>query len=377
MRREYILAELTDKAGGFVRQFLPSKSVVSPRAYTTPTALLTVKDTHRIVSDVIATDGARCRVWMISIDGGSLDKHVVLEGRVLTMRGDDAPFGTVTITVVDDVALWDTLLGWQVPTAPLTGQSAAEYATYTGPTETRVKAAIQANVTRLGLPWDIVPTRGKGTSGTLQLRMHEIGSKVIPLLQADRLIPIMRRETTGRWTVDIVEGSTYPRPLTPLSGVLGSWSWVMESDDATDVVIGGRGDGTAREFKAVADAARRARVGYPLEAYVDARQTEEGADITPSGVEKLAETAARSGLTATLRESSWFRFPTAYELGTKVTVQVGAVTVEDVITQIEITHDQSGFRVVPKIGIATEDPQERLVGAVKSIATAVGGQERR
>src|SRR5690606_10145801 len=134
-------------------------------------------------------------------------------------------FGRVAVHVTDDRAMLDTILGWQVPTAGIGGQGAAEYAKYTGPTETRVKAAIAANATRLGLPWDVVPSRGAGTLGTLELRMHDLTRKVMPLLEADRLVLSVERQDNGRWTLDILAGDTFPRPLTPLSGVLSSWSW--------------------------------------------------------------------------------------------------------------------------------------------------------
>lgn len=59
-------------------------------------------------------------------------------------------------------------------------------------------------------------------------------------------------------------------------------------------------------------------------------------------------------------------------------MQIGALQVEDVISQVEISHDvRSGFSAVPKIGLATEDPTERLVGYVSNVAAAVRGLERR
>ncbi|MFD6699681.1 MULTISPECIES: hypothetical protein [unclassified Microbacterium] len=376
MRTSHLIGVLTDNAGGFVRQFLPSKSAVTLRAFAASTAFLTVPDSSPLMRDVIETDGARCQVWMTTLEGPHLTRRKLLEGRVKSPRGE-APFGTVTVPVVDDLALLDTLLGWQDPSAAITAQ-AVEYAVYTGPAETRVKAAVAANAARFGLPWDVVPTRGEGTDGRLELRMHKLSEKVLPILQAERLVPSLVRQPTGRWLFDIVRPDALARPLTAMSGVLGSWSWVLDPDEATDVVVGGRGEGTAREFLTVSDAARRTRVGYPLEVFVDAKQTEEGADITPSGLDKLAETGAKAGFTAVLREASWFTFPDAYQEGTRVPVQVGGLDVDDVISQIDITADpSSGLTVTPRIGLAVDDPQERLVGAVKRLAVAVGAAERR
>lgn len=379
MQRTYVLAILQDADGGFVRQFLAEESRVTLRAYTTPTAYLTVRDSHPVVGDVMATGGARCQVWMITVDEGRvLERELLIGGRVGEMTGQ-GPFGQATIPVTDDLDLLEKMLGWQVPTAPASGQGAAEYAVYTGPTETRIKAAVAANAARLGLAWDVVPSRGAGTDGRLELRANSsVWARSVDALKADRLVPSVVRGDDGRWMFDIREGETFPRPITPQSGVLGTWRWKAGVDQATRVMVGGRGEGTAREFKVVIDAAREARVGYPLEVFTDARQTEEGADITPSGQAKLDDTAARSGLTAELQEASWFRFPASYGLGTRLQVQIGAVAVDDIVTQIEVTHDtKQGFRVVPRIGLSVDDPQERLIEQIRDIATATRGLEGR
>ncbi|KDA05566.1 hypothetical protein DC31_13945 [Microbacterium sp. CH12i] len=379
MLKRFLRTVVSDAAGEYLTDFT-SRGTVVQRAYAAHTAAMVIPESHPVVATMLGADGARGAVWMVSVDedAGTLTSELVCSGRVLSLSGEDAPYGTVGVNVVDDKSLLDSILGWQVPGAPLAGQSAAEYATYTGPTETRVKAAVAANVARLGLAWDVVPTRGKGTTGTLELRMHDLTRKVMPLLEADRLILSVIREDTGRWTVDVVEGATFPRPLTPMSGVLQSWSWVIEQPTATRVVIGGRGEGTEREFQQVTDTARETALGLPLEVFIDARNTEEGSDITPSGWDELADRSGKAGFTADLLESSWFSFPDGYRLGDRVNIEVGALSVDDVITQVVISDDpENGFRVKPTVGLATADPQEQLLALVKKISTQVRGLERR
>jgi hypothetical protein len=379
MRRRQIVAQFLDSANAFVRRVVPQTSLITLRWNAANTAYLTVPESHAIVPTLVADEGARCVVWMVTIDGDTLTKRKLVEGRVGTIAGEDAPFGTVTIPVVDDWQDFATLLGWQVPGSAIGSQSTAEYARYSGPSETRVKAAIAANATRLGRPWDVAPSLGRGTSGPLELRMHSLADHVIAPLIEDRLqLTLERDDVTGRWVVDVTEGETFPRPITPQSGVLSRWSWVKQPPTATRAVVGGRGDGTAREFALVVDTALEAELGVALEIFVDARNAEAGAPLAPYGWAELAKHRGKAGLTATLRETSWFRFAEAYELGDVVSVQIGALEVEDVISQIEISHDvKGGFSVVPKIGLATEDPTERLVGFVKNVAAAVRGLEKR
>jgi hypothetical protein len=378
-RRRFIVAQFLDSSNAFVRQVAPQKSAVTLRWNAVSSAYLTLPDNHAIIPTLVAEAGVRCAVWMITIDGGTLTKRRLLEGRVGNVAGNDAPFGTVTVPVLADWADFATLLGWPVPGSAIGSQGTAEYARYTGPSETNVKAAIAANATRLGRPWTVAASLGRGTVGPLELRMHDLAEKITAPLIADRLqLTIERDEDTSTWLVDVTEGEEFPRPITPQSGVLSTWSWVKQPPTATRAVVGGRGDGTDREFVLVVDTALEAELGVALEIYVDARNADEGADLEPYGWAALAEHRGKAGLTATLRETTWFRFADGYELGDKVLVQIGALEVEDVISQVDITHDtRGGFVVVPKIGLATEDPTERLVGYVRNVAAAVRGLEKR
>lgn len=378
MRRSYLRTVITDKSGGYLADFVGGGTCVQ-RAYQTHTAAMHIPQTHAAVkalTDPAVTD-PRGEVWMITedVDAGTLKRTRVTSGRVISLEGT-GPYGKATVNIADDKALLDTVLGWQKPTAALTAQN-VEYAVYTGPAETVVKAAIAANATRLGLPWDIVPTRGEGAAARLELRMHDLTRKITPILEANRLILTVERQTNGRWTVDIVEGETYPRPLTPESGLLASWDWVIQFRSATRVVGGGRGTGVEREFKQVISTAAETAVGLPLEVYVDARQTEEGADIAPQLSDELKTHTPTAGFTPVIREGGWFRFPDEFQIGTRIPVKVGAFEIDDVVTQIEIKHDDKGFRVTPTIGLATADPQAKLLKLVRKLATEIRGSERR
>lgn len=379
MRRRYVIAEFLTAGNTFVRQVLAQRSVVALRWNAASSAYLALRDDHPVIPIVVSEPGIRCAVWMVIIDGNTLTRELLVEGRVGQVTGKDAPFGTVTVPVIDDWQDFATMLGWQVPGAAIGAQDTAEYARYTGTSEDNAKAAIAANAARLGRAWDIAPSLSRGTTSPLELRMHDLADKIVDALTNDRLqLTITRDRTTDRWVVDVAEGEEFSRPVTPQSGVLLHWDWVQKPATATRAVVGGRGDGVDREFALVVDTALEAELGVVLEIFVDARNAEEGADLAPYGWEELAKHRGASGLTTQLRETSWFRFPDTYRLGTKLAVQIGALQVEDVVTQIVITHDQQGgFSAVPTVGTATEDPQARLVGFIRNVATAVRGLERR
>lgn len=375
MRRQHIIAEMQTAGRAFIRQVLPVETTCTLRYNAASTAYLTVKDTHPVVPQLM-DDGIRAAVWMVTVDGNTLTRKRLLEGVVGDPAGE-GPYGTVTFPVIDDFNRLNEILGWQKPSAPITAQT-DEYARYTGPSETRALAAIAAAKARLALSWDLPASVGRGTTGTTEFRMDPL-VRLIDALNADRLqLTIQRNPDTDRWVVAITEGTTYARPLTPQSGVLSGWRWNKQRPKATRAAVGGAGEGVARAFKLVTDPTLEAQLQRIIEIFVDARQAEAGADLTPNGTQALTDAAAKAGITATLRETSWFRFPDAYDLGTRVSIQVGAFAAEDVITEIEIKHAaRTGFTVTPKVGFATNDPQQRLTQFVAGLASSVRSLERR
>lgn len=380
MRQQYVLAEVLSRANAFVSKVLPVRSTTILRWNATSTSTFTLRDGHPLVPILLNEQGLRCAVWLVTVtDGTQLTKRRLLEGRIGNITGADAPYGTVQVPVAADIADLSSILGWQVPTAGVAGQGAAEHARYSGPCETRVKDAIRDNVTRLGLPWDVVPSLGRGAFGPLEVRMDPLAEQVLPpLIQEQLQLTVERDRTTNRTVVDVRSGTEFPRPITPQSGVLAHWEWVDQPATATRAVVGGRGDGPDRQFALVVDTALEAQLGTVLEIFVDARNAEQGAPLEPYGWAALAKAAAKSGLKTVLREASWFRFPESYDLGDKLTVHIGALHLQDAITQIEITSDAvKGVTVVPTLGTAAEDPQTRLVGFIKNVASAVGGLQRR
>ncbi|MDT3331398.1 hypothetical protein Q9S78_12035 [Microbacterium sp. KSW-18] len=375
MQRDHILVEIQDATSAFVKQLLPAETTCVLRFNKASTARLTVRDSHPAVTHLIAA-GARAVVWMISLDGSVLTKRRLVEGRIGPLEGA-GPYGNVTVTVTDDFSWFTSILGWQNPAAAVTAQT-SEFATYSGPAETRALAVIAAAAARLNLPWNVPTSTGRGPVGVSRFRMDQL-STVIDMLTTARLqLTLERDATTGRWDVSIREGSSYARPLTPQSGVLSSWNWSMQPATATRVVVGGAGSGTDKEYRVVVDAAREAALGRVLETYVDASDAEPGADLTPYGVEALADSAAKASVTANLRETSWFRFPNAYELGTRLPVQVGPVSMHDLVSEITVTHaNGSGFTVTPRFGFADTEPQIRFTKYVAGIAKSVRSLERR
>lgn len=374
MRR--VLIEFRDADHHFVRQVSPESSTVTLRFNAVSTASIVVRGSDPVVSEVMQ-GGMRAVVWMVVVDGNSLVKTRLMEGRVGDPSGD-GPFGTVTIPVSDDLGLLSGILAWPNPGKGVAAQT-DEVAVYTGPSDTRALNVISANVSRLGLPWNVATPTGVGSSGSTQVRMDPVLDQVVDALTADRIrLTVARDDALARWKVGVSQGDEYTRPLTPSSGVVGSWQWTRQEAALTRVVVGGAGDGTDREFATVVDSALETTLGVVLEGFVDAHDAEVGENLTPYGEAALADAAVKAGMTATLRETTWFRFPSAYTLGTRLHLKFGALEFTDVVSQVKIVHSTSdGFVVVPTVGFADSDPTTRLTRFVSNVAASVRKLERR
>jgi hypothetical protein len=151
----------------------PQSVTVYPRHNQQPTAQLTVRtDHHR--APALLTEG--CRVT-IGYHG-----QQILSGVVDSIGGTGDPAGVLTVQVRDDWALLSDLLGWPVPTAAISAQNTAEYDTKTAVAETVVKWFAGRAITRLGLPVTVATDLGRGSTITVQMRMHQLADQLLPLI---------------------------------------------------------------------------------------------------------------------------------------------------------------------------------------------------
>ena len=366
-----------NKAGAYRRDLVGLEANVELAPNVIPTAEFTIDDDHVAVADITA-DGARCAVWFRGAER--------FRGIIDATPGE-GPEGTLTVSVEGDLRkMWDWQ-GWQSTAATLSttpSTIAQEYAVYTGKSEAVFKAALAANIARLGAPvagaWSVVADHGYGTPGArAELRMHPLGDKLIPLLDADRLIVTLAYPTDTTVRVDVREPDLVPGVLTLASGVPDGYTFTREKPTATRVVVGGRGEGAARQFVQVIDAGREADWGDIIEVFKDARNSDDGSDITIDGREALAEGAPRVGISTDLVETRRFMYGTTYLEGDLVHVRVGPV---DSTEQISVSISESpstGVVVTPHIGAADEstDTDTALAVAVARLARGVRDSGRR
>jgi len=301
------------------------------------------------------------------------DGDVRMEGPVVERTGT-GPRGAVTVTVLDDFGQLDEILGWPNPTSGLDAQT-SEYARYSGPLETVVKNPISANAARLGLPWDVAPDQGRGDDTSVDLRFHTLYDKLVPLLKAQRRMLTVRR-AENRFVVDLRDGKTFPRPLTRASGLISSYKWGQKRGSRTRAVAGGQGVGTDRSFAQYVDGALEARQGIS-EVFRDSRATEDPSYLPGQAKATVEEGRPTASVSVDLVESSWFRYGT-YDLGDTVPIDLGFLSVTDVISEIEISQTiREGLKVTPKVGLLDSSPDARVYELLRRLRGSVHDSEKR
>lgn len=349
----------------------PVSLTVNPRHNVLGTATMVMDADHPRISDLLA-GGARA---VIEYRG----EHII--GGPIRARSGKGPakVATVTFGIEDDYRLVHRVLGWPNPTGAITAQGAVTaYDVKSGPAETVVKWFIGRAATRLGLPVTLAPDLGRGSTITVQMRMHPLSDRLYPAVDLAG-IGITVKQSGAGLLVDCYTPVTRTQVLSEASGVLVDWEWSNADPSATRVVMAGQGEGTAREFALRTDTAREAAFGDVVEVFGDARDVALPADLLPRGDLLLADGAPKYGLKLTLAETDAWGYGKSVRVGDKVTAQIGpAATVTDVLREAVLQWDrEGGLTVTPQVGDRTDDPDRKLATAVAAIGRGLRQLQRR
>jgi len=353
---------------------------VTPRWNSTPAATITVPGTHPRLAELLA-DGVRVVIeFDTSWDTPGAPAWLQVFSGPLRGFSATGPAGasSFTFTAAGDWRLLRRVLGWQVPDAPLSGQSASEYDSRTGAAETVLKGFVTANaVDRLGLPVTVSTDQERGESITVAARMHPLADVLFPAVELAGLGALVSQGPDGL-VVDVREPVVHEYELSESSGAIRSWKLARSAHDATRVVVGGPGEGTARTFRSVVDAALESATGDVLEVFKSATDASTNSLLDDRGALTLAETAPTSGLSVELADTPDLRYGTSFLVGDVVTLRVGDVAVTDTLREVRMTWSPStGPQVVPVVGLWDASPVDALARAVSRLALSVRDSVRR
>ncbi|MFK0005466.1 hypothetical protein ACIQTZ_00285 [Paenarthrobacter sp. NPDC090520] len=336
---------------------------------------LTVPLSHERIGDLMA-DGARMKVMFRK-------KHL-FSGPIMNESGESNGIkGSVTFHAEGDLAVLKDILGWPVPGSAIDNQSAAEYRTYTGTAEAIVKAAVQENgVTRMGVPGlSVAPNLNRGAviPGGVPLRMHPLFDQLFPAVENAGL-GVTVQQVGSSLVLDVYDSGTYPRTLRAKGRTLKGVKWNRSRPTASRVIIGGQGEGTARNFRQLIDPDREAQYGIRAETFRDARDDNTPSVMDARGRETLDEAGPKNGLTLELVGTGIFQYGEGgFREGMTVPVEVAdGLVITQPIREVSLKWVSPEYAEVnPMIGEIINQPARIFAQRIAALCKGLRNQERR
>lgn len=347
----------------------PKFATVIHRWKDPSSATVSVRANHPRL-DALLEPGSRMRI----LDAN--DGHVI-SGRCKNFRGSGPKNAFVEIDVVDDKVLLWQVLGWVIPTAAITAQgTAGTNWEMTGSAESVLKQAVLLNaVNRLGLPLTIAPDLGRGAEVTAKLRFQSLWERLMPVTDGagiGELLGVTVKHVDNGLVLDVFEPRTYNKPIDVRSGIIKDWSWTRTAPQTTRGVAGGQGEGTLRLFREKADAELEALINWKMEAFRDARDTDDPTLMYKRIDEILLDGAEKAGLALTLSETANFQYGKNFSIGDKLTVNVGAGQMVERLEEATLSWTRDGgFISRPRFGEKTDDPNAQVLGLIRKIARSL------
>lgn len=289
--------------------------------------------------------------------------------------------GTLTVTGLSDEKVIADRLAYQVPGSAATTQAAFEYDRRTGIAETVIKAYVNLNagpgalVARRVASLTIETDAARGSSVKASARMHPLAELITPLALSGGLG--WRVVQVGAGLVfqcyvptDRTATARFSREL----GNLRSYRRTRTGPDATVVVVGGGGDGTARTFREIIDTTAQTDWAVRSEVFVDRRDTTDTVELDQAGTEATVEGGPETGLALGTLDTPLLVYGTHYGLGDKVTVEPGGGVspVADVLREVEITWSATdGAKTASTVGTASATGTPRMIRALQKLSAKV------
>ena len=119
----------------------------------------------------------------------------------------------------------------------------------------------------------------------------------------------------------------------------------------TRAIVGGNGEGTARQFVEVSSSTAESTWARRVEAFVDQRQESDSTKLTQAGTDLLNESGGTiTSMDVVPTNDTTMTYGTDFYLGDKVTVAVAAQQVTGIVSTVQVSVAEDGVRVGCTIG---------------------------
>ncbi|WP_017585476.1 siphovirus ReqiPepy6 Gp37-like family protein [Nocardiopsis ganjiahuensis] len=323
----------------------------------------------------------------------ALDQEQILTGSVEDPereRTSATSPGTITVSGADDMGLLAAMLAWPAPDRDIGVQLVADRRT--GPAETVIKGYVDANVGtgRVAARRDPAAPLAREVTVAADLgRGPEIShrARFDPLLDVVRAcvgesgLGISCQQQGDAIVFDVWE--TEDRPNAVFSHELGnlqSVRWRDAMPEATHAIVGGPGEGNARDLRRRSDSAAVQAWRMAAETFVDERSEEQDGPLNRAGDQALADARRAGIIEATLADTPRLRYGHGYGLGDRVTIHPEPGTAyTDQITSVTIDANRRDgtLTITPTVGWRSGGLyQTRQDREIAQLRRAVGALER-
>lgn len=158
---------------------------------------------------------------------------------------------------------------------------------------------------------------------------------------------------------------------------LSSFTYESQAPTYTYVYGGGDGEGVEREIVEGQDPAAIVRWGR-IERLVDAREKEDGPEVSEQIDAALQENSEKLSLELTPVDTTYLKYGEHYQLGDKVSAVIDGVIVSDIVREVEVNLTPSGpQRLTPVLGSVARSSLLALFEAVRDLNSRTRNLERR
>lgn len=295
-------------------------------------------------------------------------------------KTDSNPQGTWKIQGVDDSVVLGERLAYPDPAvADVTAQGQANDVR-TGKASTVIMNYVDANIGPLapvereipGLTIAADPLIGSTVYGSA--RFDILGELISGLASVDNL-GFDIKQTDGQLEFSVyqpVDRSGYIR-MDVLNNTLSKTEYAYGQHALSRAIVAGQGQGTDRQFLEITSSeslSAETLWGRRIETFIDQRNTSDVNELTQAGNEALADGGQTlTSIDVVPSSDLTMKYGVDWNLGDKVTVDVGGQEVQAIVATVALSIDADGVRVGATVGEATGVDYEALI-AKKQTSTA-------
>lgn len=272
-----------------------------------------------------------------------------------------------TVTWIADTKSLLRRVVYPAPSDPWSEQTSA-YDVRSAPAETVILGLIDANLgpgalTARRLPRLTIPTSlGRGGTVATRLRFQNLGEEIFSIAEFAGLGVRIVETGLGTLTVEVTQPadlSAKARYGTHVQGgpgrISGDWTYRETAPEATTILSAAQGDLTARVCLEQPNAAAETLWGFRAESFMDARDTDQNAEIIQRMTDELAKADSPVEISATIPDMPKYRLGTDVPLGSKVMLTLDGEVVIERLRTITTTYEPEAVRRVGTVASIDND----------------------